>query len=122
MSRHEETDVNVNRVFAVAAGLAALTAAACLVVWLVFIYFDRRESASAAFAPPLAEGQGLRQPPEPRLQTTPRSDLRAFRTHEDALLDSYQWADKGAGTVRIPISEAMKLVVQRGLPAREAKP
>jgi len=63
MSRHEETDVNVNRVFAVAAGLAALTAAACLVVWLVFIYFDRRESASAAFAPPLAEGQGLRQPP-----------------------------------------------------------
>jgi len=122
MSRHEESDVNINRVFAVAAGLAALTAAACVVVWLVFIYLDRREAASAASAPPVAEGQGLRQPPEPRLQTAPRSDLRAFRTQEDALLDGYQWVDKGAGTVRIPIGEAMKLVVQRGLPAREAKP
>jgi hypothetical protein len=122
MSRHEETDVNINRVFGVAAGLAGLTAAACVVVWLFFLYFDRREAASAAAAPPVAKGQGLRQPPEPRLQTSPRTDLRTFRAAEDAVLDGYHWADKTAGTVRIPISEAMKLVVQRGLPAREVKP
>jgi len=122
MSRHEETDVNINRVFAVAAGLAGLTAAACVIVWLFFLYFDRREAASAASAPPVAAGQGLRQPPEPRLLTSPRTDLRTFRAAEDAVLDGYQWADKTAGTVRIPISEAMKLVVQRGLPAREVKP
>jgi hypothetical protein len=122
MPRHEETDVNVGRVFGVAAGLAALTAAAFVIVWLLFLYLDRREAAGTAAAPPLAEGQGLRQPPEPRLQTAPRADLRTFRAQEDALLDTYQWADKSAGTVRIPISEAMKLVVQRGLPAREVKP
>jgi hypothetical protein len=122
MSRHEESDVNINRVFGVAAGLATLTAAACVIVWLLFLYLDRREAASAAGGSPVAEGQGLRQPPEPRLQTAPRTDLREFRTREDALLDSYQWADKSAGTVRIPITEAMKLVVQRGLPAREVKP
>ena len=122
MSRHEETDVNINRVFGVAAGLAGLTAAACVIVWLFFVYFDRREAASAAAAPPVAEGQGLRQPPEPRLQISPRADLLTFRAAEDAVLDGYQWADKTAGTVRIPISEAMKLVVQRGLPAREVKP
>lgn len=122
MARHEETDVNINRVFGVAAGLAALTAIAGLIVWLLFVYLDRREATSATTARPVAEGQGLRQPPEPRLQTAPRADLRAFRTQEDQVLDTYQWADKSAGTVRIPISEAMKLVVQRGLPAREAKP
>ena len=122
MARHEESDVNINRVFAVAAGLAALTAVAGLIVWLLFVYLDRREAAGAAAARPVAEGQGLRQPPEPRLQTAPRADLRAFRTQEDQVLDTYQWADKSAGTVRIPISEAMKLVVQRGLPARESKP
>jgi len=121
MQRHEESDINVNRVFEVGAGLAAVTAVVFVVVWLFFVYFDRRETSSTAPAHPVAEGQGLRLPPEPRLQTTPRADLREFRSREDALLDSYQWADKAAGVVRIPIGEAMKLVVQRGLPAREAQ-
>ena len=120
MSHHEETDVNVGAVFGFAGGLAAVTAVAFVVVWLFFVYFDRRETSSPRPAYPVAEGQGLRLPPEPRLQTTPRTDLREFHAREEALLDSYQWADKAAGTVRIPIAEAMKLVVQRGLPAREA--
>src|SRR5262249_41523945 len=67
-----------------------------------------------------------RLPPEPRLQPeppewrTPREDLRDFRRQEDETLNTYGWADKNAGAVRIPISEAMKLTVQRGLPARPA--
>ena len=31
------------------------------------------------------------------------------------MLDSYGWVDKDAGVVRIPIEEAMKLTVERGL-------
>jgi hypothetical protein len=120
MSRHEETDVNVGAVFGFAAGLAALTAVAFVVVWLFFEYFDRREMSNSRPMYPVAEGQGLRLPPGPRLQTAPRADLQEFRAREDALLDSYQWTDKSAGTVRIPITEAMKIVVQRGMPAREA--
>jgi hypothetical protein len=120
MSRHEESDVNVGAVFGFGAGLAALTAVVFVVVWLVFVFLDRRERSIEAPAYPLAEGQGLRLPPEPRLQTAPRTDLREFRSREDALLDSYQWVDKASGVVRIPVSEAMKLVVQRGLPSREA--
>lgn len=122
MSRHEETDVNINLVFGVGGGLAALTALVFVVVWLFFGYFDRREASSGMSAPPLAAGQGLRLPPEPRLQTSPRTDLREFLAQEDALLDTYEWTDKAAGTLRIPIAEAMKLVVERGLPAREARP
>ena len=57
-------------------------------------------------------------PPEPRLQTTPREDLRILREQEDAVLNSYGWVDRSTGVVRIPIEEAMKLTVQRGLPAR----
>ena len=52
----------------------------------------------------------------------PRQDLRDLRAQEDELLNSYSWADKDAGTVRIPISEAMKLVVERGFPVQEPKP
>jgi len=75
---------------------------------------------------PLATTQERRLPPEPRLQPvppewrTPREDLRDFRRQEDETLSTYGWADKNAGAVRIPIGEAMKLTVQRGLPARPA--
>jgi hypothetical protein len=67
---------------------------------------------------PLAVGEGNRLPPEPRLQTNPREDLRDLRAKEDAILESYGWVDRNAGVVRIPIDEAMKLTVQRGLPSR----
>ena len=34
------------------------------------------------------------------------------------MLGSYGWVDKNAGVVRIPIDAAMKLTLERGLPAR----
>ena len=37
------------------------------------------------------------------------------------MLDSYGWVDKNAGVVRIPIDEAMKLTLERGLPARPGR-
>ena len=70
---------------------------AFVVVWLFFGYFDRRETSNSKPMYPVAEGQGLRLPPGPRLQTSPRTDLQEFRAREDALLDSYQWVDKSAG-------------------------
>jgi hypothetical protein len=67
---------------------------------------------------PLAAADQHREPPEPRLQTNPREDLQKFREQEDTVLTSYGWVDRNAGIVRIPIEEAMKLTVQRGLPTR----
>ena len=119
--RHEDSDVNIGAIFGFGAGLAAALVAVSLVVWLLFVYMDRREASQTAPAYPLAGGQEMRLPPEPRLQTNPREDLRVFKAHEDDLLSHYQWADKQAGVVRIPIDEAMKLTVQRGLPARPAQ-
>ena len=59
-----------------------------------------------------------RLPAEPRLQTSPRQDLIDFHTQEDVVLNNYGWVDKNAGTVRIPIDEAMRITVRRGLPTR----
>ena len=39
-----------------------------------------------------------------------------------ANLNSYGWVDQKAGVVHIPIDRAMTLLLQRGLPARAAKP
>jgi hypothetical protein len=34
-------------------------------------------------------------------------------------LNGYGWVDRDAGVVHIPIDEAMRLMVERGVPARE---
>ncbi len=41
-----------------------------------------------------------------------------MREEEDALLNTYGWVDPQRGIVRIPIEQAMALVVQQGLPVR----
>jgi len=43
-------------------------------------------------------------------------DIWRLRANEDAVLNSYGWADRRAGTVRVPIDRAMDLLVERGLP------
>ena len=118
-ARHEESDVNVRGVLGFAAGLLVTAVLIQLMVWLLFVYFSGREAARVVPEYPLAAGEQTRVPPEPRLQTNPREDLRALRAREDAVLSSYGWVDKTAGVVRIPIEEAIKLTAQRGLPVRQ---
>lgn len=67
---------------------------------------------------PLAAAQEQRLPPSPRLQQFPHSELYNFRLGEEDLLQNYGWMNKNAGVVHIPISEAMRLAVERGLPTR----
>lgn len=118
---HQTSDVNVGAVFAFAGGLLALGAIVSLVVWVLFGYLDRRETlASGSRTYPLAVGEEERLPPEPRLQANPRQDLKDLRNNEDRMLGSYQWVDHNGGVVRIPIDEAIKLTLQRGLPSRPA--
>lgn len=117
---HEESDVDIGAIFKIGTGLVVLAAAIHVVVWLVFVYFNGREATNLRPRSPLAAGQELRLPPTPRLQVTPRQDLRDLRAREDQALNSYQWVDRSAGIVRIPIAEAMKLTVERGLPVRQS--
>jgi hypothetical protein len=60
--------------------------------------------------------------PTPRLETDDgNQDLADLHAREDLLLDNYSSSnDLPAGTIRIPIEQAMKLVVQRGLPKATA--
>ena len=56
--------------------------------------------------------------PEPQLETNERTELNSIRLREEETLATYDYVDKSAGTVRIPIDRAMDLLVQRGLPVR----
>jgi hypothetical protein len=116
---HETTDVNISGILLFGVGLIVSAVLIYFVVWVLFKYFEAREARRVAPEYPLAATQEVRLPPEPRLQTNPRGDLQDLRAQEDQILNSYGWIDKNTGVVRIPIDEAMKLVVQRGLPARQ---
>ena len=116
--RHETSDVNIRAILGFGLGLIVVGIFIHFAIYLLFMFFTSRE---ARVAPefPLAVGQEHRLPPEPRLQTNPRQDLRDLLKQEDDILGHYGWVDRNAGVVRIPIDEAMKLVVQRGLPSRQ---
>lgn len=49
----------------------------------------------------------------------PPEEVAARRQSEQARLNSYGWVDKEAGVARIPISQAMILVADSGLPVGE---
>jgi hypothetical protein len=115
---HETSDVNIRAILGFGGALVIAAVIIHFVLWLLFAYFQSRESQSAARQFPLAAEQQNRLPPEPRLQVNPRQDMRDLRAREDADLTSYGWVDRNAGVVRIPIAEAIRLTLERGLPVR----
>jgi hypothetical protein len=117
-ARHEDSDINVRAILGVGAGVIVAGIVIAALVWSLFAYLSNREALGALSEFPLAAGRQQRLPPEPRLQIDPREDLRALRQAEDQALQSYGWIDRNAGVVRIPIDEAMRLTIQRGLPVR----
>jgi hypothetical protein len=54
--------------------------------------------------------------PEPRLEDDERTELAPFRYQEEQTLNSYGWVDQNAGVAHIPITRAMELIAQHGLP------
>jgi hypothetical protein len=120
--QHEESDVNIRAIFGFGAALFVVAIVVHLLIWVLFRYFDGRERLNVPAEYPLAAAQGNRLPPEPRLQENPRQDLSDLRAKEDQILGTYGWVDRNAGVVRIPIDAAMKLVLERGLPARQEQP
>jgi hypothetical protein len=115
---HEESDVNIRGIFGFGAGLTLVLIVVYVVVRLMFVYLDRPSDAAAAANFPLAAGHETRLPPEPRLQTAPRADLQQHRAREEEKLKTYQWVDRSAGIVRIPIDQAITLTLERGLPSK----
>jgi hypothetical protein len=114
---HEHSDVDIRGILAFCVGLIVVALIVQGSIYLLFRYFTAQEAARTTTEYPLAVGQE-RLPPEPRLQTNPRGDLQELRTREEELLGSYGWVDKDSGVVRIPVEQALKLTLERGLPAR----
>ncbi len=113
-SEYEHTDASVWAITKF--GLWLLVSAVVIHVGLAVLYllYIRQADVTATRPYPLASSLEPRLPPQPRLQQFPRTDMYDFRRGEEEQLNSYGWMNKDAGTVHIPVSEAMKLLVERG--------
>lgn len=116
---HEESDVNVGAIFRYGIGLAAVALVVHVFLWWLLGVYERQNNGAQTQAFPMASGQQNQLPPAPRLQQNPQQDLRDLHVKQRGVLEEYSWVDKQAGVARIPIEDAMKIVVQRGLPVRE---
>ena len=121
-SGHEHTDANVWMIIQFAIWLAVSAVVVHLGMWVMFRVFVSQREAVSTPEFPLAVGQEHRLPAGPRLQRFPANEIFQFRTSENEYLNSYGWIDRNAGTVHIPISDAMRLTLERGLPARAQPP
>jgi hypothetical protein len=83
----------------------------------VFVFLDRQQALDD-IAPPPMMSQRPAQPPEPRLQTSPVPNRKLIVEQETQRLSTYGWVNQKSGVVRIPVDQAMKLLAERGLPAR----
>jgi len=89
------------------------------------IYRGLKSYWSSTYTPPLPSRieAGPTMPPEPRLQgmpghlTDPQKDLRDKIKADTEENQKLGWIDQKAGIAQIPVSDAMQLIVEKGLPA-----
>ena len=118
---HEESDIDVATVLRAAVGLAVTVLVCAVVVWGLFRLLEGQAAGRDPQLSPLARPAG-ELPPEPRLETNERAMLSKYRAEQTKLLNGYGWVDQLGGVAQIPVAEAKKLLVERGLPARAGAP
>jgi hypothetical protein len=125
---YEPTDVQVSPIlkFLIALGIMIVLS----YVVTVGIYKGLKYFWASSYPPPppsrLEAGPEL--PPEPRLQempghlTDPQQDLRNKLKADTEANNQLGWIDEKAGVAQIPVSDAMKIIAEKGLPAVATPP
>src|SRR5499427_9491337 len=131
---YERKDISVNGVVVFLIGLAAIVVVSYFVVDVFYGVLEKHFEAEQGPISPLvtnAQQDTRRIPPQygqdyakylresfpaPQLETDERTQLNEVRLREEDVLSTYDYVDKNAGTIRIPIDRAMDLLAQKGLP------
>jgi hypothetical protein len=143
---HEESDVNVKGVGAFVGILfAGLILISALMVGLYQVFEWRARVADERIAvSPMARTDEERLPPPPRLQVAPgfesldphdprdagqkfelkhpQAEWEALQRKWDAELNNPGAVDPGTQTMHIPIEDAKRMLLEKGLPVRQQQP
>lgn len=134
---HEGSALKIGPVVWFMIGLGVATVIVFLLMAGLFDAFANRAGKSEDRPSPLA-GERQKLPPEPRLQLAPTTaeqledkrppnikedhplqEMKRVRAEEDAKLNSYGWVDEKSGVVHIPIEDAKRLLLEKGLAVRK---
>jgi len=127
--RYENRDLGGRGIFAFLVALIVFGVVICLAVYGYFAISERYRSNAEPLSATVTPSQEPRvkdaleqyrkdHNPTVMLQNDDVSDMNNFRAQNDQMLSSYGWVDQKAGFVHIPIDQAMKTIVQQGLPTR----
>jgi hypothetical protein len=126
---HEHSDVDLRSLLWSAVMLVVVCVGAAILVYVLFWQLEAQAKARdprlsrLTLPATLMPSTTLASPefgssPAPRLLTNEPEKLMELRASELQELESYGWVDEKAGVARIPIDEAKKLLLERGLPVR----
>lgn len=111
---HEVTDIPLGGITRAAAITIVFVGGIMLLMWGAWGFFLGQARQVDPGKPPMAADDfGQRLPAPPRLQSMPTDDLTAYRKAQADKLNGLAWVDQTAGTVRVPIQAAMRLIVSR---------
>ncbi len=114
---HETREAQTRPVVIFLAVLFVVIVGALIVCWGIFRLVVSTQPLGAPAAP-YEHARAL--PPAPRLQVAPSRDFQAYLAHENKILNTYGWVNRQQGIVRIPIQQAMNLLLKQGFPALSA--
>jgi hypothetical protein len=119
----EASDINTRSILRSFLYLGITVGVTFFVTFYIFRFMTNRAAHSDSVMPPSHQDIGPTLPPEPRLQgvkghvNDPQQDHRDKIAADEKANQLYSWVDKQAGTARIPVDEAMKIIVSKGLPS-----
>jgi len=139
---YERADLSASGILWFLIGLFIIGIFIELVIWGMFHFMARSEALfpqpalnpmrQAQQAPPAAGGSrsvlqntpavNLDIFPQPRLQAYDAGEMGRFVNSEQELLNAKQPFADPSGSIHIPVSLAMQLIVERGLPVRPNAP
>ncbi|HEV2912774.1 MAG TPA: hypothetical protein VGX92_05600 [Pyrinomonadaceae bacterium] len=133
---HEVSDVNVRAILQFVVGLLVFAAVVHVLMWYMLKFLEQRQARATPPPAPMALKENERLPPEPRLQVAPgwgvdggdgqkvdlalkepTAELKIVRRQWDEVLVRGQ-KDKSGNVIAIPIEEAKRQLIEKGLPTR----
>ena len=125
---YEPRDVKTSAILKFLAYMGVSVILSFVLSYFIYRALGRYWVSAYAPPPPSYSQVGNTMPPEPRLQgmpghfDDPQQDLRDKVKQDTEANNRLTWIDEKAGIAQIPVSDAMKLIAEKGLPAVPAPP
>jgi 7-keto-8-aminopelargonate synthetase-like enzyme len=124
----EQRDIQAGVIYKYLFALGGAVVVSLLICVFILRFTTAFTSTTDTPPPPSRETHPRELPPEPRLQgvpghqTDPQADLRQKIREDSEANEKLEWIDRSSGIVQIPVKDAMKIVVEKGLPVAPAPP